>query len=345
MITLHCQPADAAATEVRIGLGLRRQLRELIGPRPAFALRDREACANFPELSWPGPGLDLDGGEAVKTLGSCEIVLRALVGAGLDRRGLLIAIGGGAIGDLGGLSGSLFLRGIDVWQVPTTLLAMTDAAVGGKTAVNLPEGKNLVGTVWPARLVLIDPECTATLPELAFRSGLAEAVKMAIGLDADLFALLERQRDRVLARDLGVLTEVITRSVRGKIDVVAGDLRETGPRRVLNLGHTLGHALEARAGGALPHGLCVARGLHFALDLAELHRAIDPDAADRCRRLLLAYGYRREPLPPAADLLPFLRRDKKVEGGRVHFVLPAGIGRCSVQPLDLELVASALVAP
>jgi 3-dehydroquinate synthase len=226
--------------------------------------------------------------------------------------------------------------------VPTTLLAMVDSAVGGKTAVNLPEGKNLVGTVHPASLVVIDVDFVRTLPEVEFMSGLAEAVKMAIGLDAGLFALLERERDAVLRRDADVLVEVVRSSVAAKVAIVEGDPREHGRRRLLNLGHTLGHALEAWSKGQRAHGLCVARGLFFALDLAGDLGAMSARDRERCALLLRAYGYEADPLPRRAELAPFLARDKKVVGATVHFALPTGIGQSRVEPLELQRLVQRL---
>ncbi|HLQ36612.1 MAG TPA: 3-dehydroquinate synthase, partial [Planctomycetota bacterium] len=184
MITLHCRPAGMAGTEVRIGQGLLAELPHWTADRTTFALLDRTVAARHAVLQADGwHRHELTGGETVKTFTVLEAVLRAMVQAGCDRSSRLLACGGGSIGDLGGLAASLFQRGIELWQVPTTLLAMVDAGVGGKTAINLPEGKNLVGTVHPAALVVIDLEFVRLLPEREFDSGLAEAVKMAIGLD------------------------------------------------------------------------------------------------------------------------------------------------------------------
>ncbi|MDO8348642.1 MAG: 3-dehydroquinate synthase family protein [Planctomycetota bacterium] len=341
MITLHCRPAGEAPSEIRIGQDIVRSVPQWCGSRRAFAVVDAAVVGAVPFVtSWPHHVAA--GGEAHKTLAACETVLRAMVRAGLDRESLLVAIGGGAVGDAAGLCASLFLRGIELWQVPTTLLAMVDSAVGGKTAANLPEGKNLVGTVHPASLVVIDVDFVRTLPEPQFHSGLAEAVKMAIGLDAELFALLEREREAVLRRDPEAVTEVVRRSIAAKIAVVEGDPREHGRRRLLNLGHTLGHALEARSNGQRAHGLCVARGLHFALDLAKDLGALAAADRDRCTALLRAYGFERDALPPRAELVPFLARDKKVVGSTVHFALPTGIGQSRVEPIELQRLVQRL---
>ncbi|MCA8963283.1 MAG: 3-dehydroquinate synthase [Planctomycetes bacterium] len=337
MITLHCRPPGERPTQVEIGRGLRASLREEVGARPAFLFFD-PAAAKATELDdWPQ--LPWTAGEAGKTLAHCEVLLRAMAHAALDRTGLLLAVGGGVVGDLGGLAASLYLRGIDVWQVPTTLLAMVDSSVGGKTAVNLPEGKNLVGTVYPAQRVFIDIDWLGTLPEQEYRSGLAEVLKVAIGLDRELFDLLERHRSDVLARDPDVMIEVVRRSVTAKIAVVERDPREHGPRRLLNLGHTLGHALEAHSGFTRPHGLCVARGLHFALEVAAQRGAMPRDAAERARALLLAYGFERDALPPTAALQLFLSRDKKVTGDALQFAMPTDIGTSEMQPMALAEIA------
>lgn len=339
MISLHCRPPGETATEVIIGDGVTRALRQRAASRSVFVLRDARIGDEVRDALAPQWTVhDLAAGEQVKTLATAETVLRAMVRAGIGRDGVLVAIGGGTIGDLGGLCAALYLRGIECWQVPTTTMGMIDSAVGGKTAVNLPEGKNLVGAVHPPTLVAVEPRFAHTLPQREFDSGLAEAIKMAIGCDARLFALLEQHADAVLARDATTLAQVVQLAIAAKIAVVEGDLREDGARRLLNLGHTLGHALEAHGDFAVPHGLCVARGLHFALDLAASRGAIAAADADRCRALLTRYGHRATPLPARAALEPFLRRDKKAAGDDVHFVLPAGIGRAVVTRLPLAEV-------
>lgn len=311
--------------------------------RSVFALVDTRIAAKHAELlpqSWTV--LHAEAGEKLKSLAQAELVLRAMATSGIDRKGLLIAIGGGTIGDVGGLCAALYLRGIECWQVPTTMMAMVDSAVGGKTAVNLPEGKNLVGAVHPPSRVYVDPTMLEGLPDAEFRSGLAEAIKVGIGLDAPLFAILEREHEAVQARDSDAILRVAQRTLAAKCAVVESDLREDGPRRLLNLGHTLGHALEAHGNYTQPHGLCIARGLHFALDVAETLGAMRREDAERCRAVLLRYGHLRSDLPPVDSLWPFVARDKKSERGSIHFVVPTGVGRSRVEPLPHERLRSLL---
>lgn len=341
MIELRCQPQAEAPSRILIGRDLDGELRARLQGRVAFVHRDHHAPCPAALRELP-THLHHDG-EAGKTLTRCEALLRAMSHAGLDRDGLLINVGGGVVGDLGGLAAALYLRGIEHWHVPTTLLAMVDSSVGGKTAVNLPEGKNLVGAVHPASCTLLDVNLLDGLPEAQFHSGLAEAIKVGIGLDATLFALLERQHAAILARDPNALHEVIVRCVQSKIDVVQRDPREHGERRLLNLGHTLGHALEGWHQYQVPHGHCVAQGLHFALDLAERLGALAAADRQRATNLLAAYRFPRQALPPLAELEPFLRRDKKAGGTGLQFALPTGIGSSRVQALPWEVLFRALV--
>jgi 3-dehydroquinate synthase len=344
VITLHCRPAGEGASEVRIAVGSARELEAWSRGRTTFCLADGAALQKSHALPPSWQLLSLAGGERLKTLANAESVLRRMAEASIDRTGRLVALGGGAVTDLGGLCASLYLRGIELWLVPTTLLAMVDSSVGGKNAVNLPAGKNLVGTVHPPALVVIDPGFLASLPEVEFHSGLGEVLKVGIGLDAELFAFLERERAAVLARNATAMATVIERCVAAKIRIVEADLRENGPRRLLNLGHTLGHALEAHSDYRKPHGLCVGRGLHFALRLGRAEGAIAAADAERAHRLLAAYGFAEDPLPSGAALMPFVARDKKVADGVLHFVLPTGVGRSETRALPLPRIAGLLAA-
>ncbi|MCY2957623.1 MAG: 3-dehydroquinate synthase [Planctomycetota bacterium] len=344
VITLHCQPTGERATEIWLGAGAATALARRAVGRRGFALID-DAVANNQRLELSTTTFHqqlVRGGEHLKTLTTAEAILRAMVNANCDRGSVLLAIGGGSVGDLGGFCASLFARGIELWHAPTSMLSMVDSSVGGKTAVNLPEGKNLIGTVHPATLVAIDPAFVRSEPETGFRSGLAEAIKMGLGLDAELFALLERQSALVLQRDDELITDVVHRSLAAKIAVIEQDPRETGRRRLLNLGHTLGHALEAVLEGRTRHGICVARGLWFALDVARELSSMSKAELARAEQLLRRYGFERTALPSIASLMTFLAHDKKVIGNVVHFALPTGIGRSEPRAIELSQLAKIL---
>src|SRR6266436_3786528 len=187
----------------------------------------------------------MNDAEAAKNLRTVELLARELVRGGADRKSLLIAVGGGVVGDVAGFVAASYLRGVALVQVPTTVVAQVDSSIGGKTGVNLPEGKNLIGAFYPARLVMVDTDALATLPEREFRGGLAEVIKYGVIADTKLFAFLEENFEKLLGRDARALQYVTTRSVEIKAEVVGKDERESGLREILNFGHTLGHALES----------------------------------------------------------------------------------------------------
>lgn len=287
----------------------------------------------------------MPAGEAHKGLESAGRFWDGLVTAGVERGGCLVALGGGVVGDVAGFAAATYLRGIDFVQVPTTLLAMVDSSVGGKTGVDHPRGKNLIGAFHQPRAVVADLEVLATLPAREVRSGFAEVIKAALLGDAELFGLLER-RGPALAEDPEALEEAVARAVALKVGVVTADEREAGSRALLNLGHTLGHAVEAAAGfGAWTHGDAVALGLGFAARLSSRVGLLAE--ADRCRalELLAAWGYpSRAPGLPTSAILAGLRHDKKNVGGRPRWVLLRGIGRAEWGvPVDPEAIESLLV--
>jgi 3-dehydroquinate synthase len=267
-------------------------------------------------------------GERYKNLQSVARVYDALIAGRADRGSALIVVGGGVIGDTAGFAAATFLRGITLVQVPTTLLAQVDSSVGGKVGVNLPTGKNLVGAFHQPALVVIDPLLLRTLPRREFRSGLYEVVKYGVIASRRLFDLVSGETRRIFARDPKVLVPLIVESCRIKADVVSKDERESGLRRVLNFGHTVGHALEAVTKyRRFRHGEAIAYGMLAAADLAVARGALRPRLRDELDALIRALG----PLPPvadlpAADLLQAIRHDKKVISGRLHFVLAIDIG-------------------
>jgi 3-dehydroquinate synthase len=285
-------------------------------------------------------------GEDAKSLATVEHLCRAFAASGLLRGDVLVAFGGGVVGDTAGFAASVYHRGIDLVHVPTTLLAMVDSAIGGKTGVNLPEGKNLVGAFHQPRAVYVEPQCLTTLPDREYRCGLGEVVKYALLGDGELSSLLERERDSLLARDETVLGDVITRCVAAKAAVVARDEYEhTGARATLNLGHTVGHAIESAAGYSLAHGEAVAVGLVFAMHLAAALERVAPAARDRAVGLVTSLG-----LPTAAppglradELVAIMGRDKKSDGG-LTFVLPGPNGVERVADPDRAAIDKAFAA-
>jgi 3-dehydroquinate synthase len=272
-------------------------------------------------------------GERFKHLATVSRLYDALLGTpGLDRATVILAVGGGVVGDTAGFVAATVLRGLPLVQVPTTLLAQVDAAIGGKVGVNHAAGKNLVGAFHPPRHVAIDPEVLATLPRREFRAGLYEVVKYGVIADAEVFTTVAARLDAVFARDTSVLTPLIAACCRIKAGVVTRDEREAGERRILNFGHTMGHALEAITRyRRFRHGEAVGYGMMAAARLAAARGALAAEAADALAALVAQMG----PLPPVADLavadaVAAIRQDKKIVEGRLHFVLPRDIGRVEV---------------
>jgi 3-dehydroquinate synthase len=275
--------------------------------------------------------LQMPDGEPSKKLANIETMADRLVRLGADRKAVLIAFGGGVIGDVTGLLASLYMRGIDLVQIPTTVLAQVDASVGGKTGVNLGAGKNLLGTYHHPRVVLIDPEVLHTLSDRAYRSGLYEALKCGIIGDLDLFLRFEQKRAQILKRDPVELEGLIAQSVKLKAEIVSADEQEGGLRRVLNLGHTIGHALEAETGyRSLLHGEAVAWGLIAATNIGLAVGRTDSVTAGRIADAVLSLGRLPELKVSARKILARLQSDKKTQNGAVHFVLPREIGKVEI---------------
>jgi len=277
--------------------------------------------------------IELQDGERFKTLDTYASVIDALMDKRHNRTTTLIALGGGVIGDLAGFAAATFQRGVAFVQVPTTLLAQVDASVGGKTGVNHPGGKNMIGAFHQPRCVLADTATLATLPGREYRAGLAEVVKYGVIWSADFFAELERRIDTLNQRDAMVLAEVIRQSCAIKAAVVAEDEREEGRRAILNYGHTFGHALETLTGyDQLLHGEAVAIGMVLAADCACRHGLLDEASVQRIRGLVGALGLPTE-MPAAIDpsaALAAMGMDKKVVDGRLRLVLPERIGAVRV---------------
>ncbi|HRQ64458.1 MAG TPA: 3-dehydroquinate synthase [Xanthomonadaceae bacterium] len=274
----------------------------------------------------------LPDGEVHKTLDSAGRLFSALARLGAQRDATIVALGGGVIGDLAGFAAACWMRGVRFVQIPTTLLAQVDASVGGKTAVNLPEGKNLVGAFHQPAGVICDIDTLATLPDREYRAGLAEVVKYGAIRDEGFFAWLERHAAALVSRDADALIEAVAHSVAHKAEVVAADEREDGARALLNFGHTFGHALEA-AGSyrELLHGEAVAVGMLQAATLSTHLGLAEAAAAGRLEALLRALGLDTRPPPyAAATLLEFMRLDKKALSERLRLVLWRGVGQAEV---------------
>jgi 3-dehydroquinate synthase len=266
-----------------------------------------------------------------KKLRTVELLARDLVRAGADRKSLLVAVGGGVVGDVAGFAAASYLRGVALVHVPTTVVAQVDSSIGGKTGVNLPEGKNLVGAFYPPRLVLSDPEVLRTLPEREFRGGLAEIIKHAVIADSAMFQFLEKNMEKVERRNRVALDYLIPRNVAIKAQVVTRDEHELGLREILNFGHTFGHALESVTHyKRYQHGEAVAWGMMAAALLGHETGVTRANDVSRIVSLVRRMG----PLPPwprvpAAALIEAMRSDKKARDGKLRFVLTPRIGKAA----------------
>ncbi|MGC2658412.1 MAG: 3-dehydroquinate synthase [Bryobacteraceae bacterium] len=296
--------------------------------------------------STPHHVLFLPGGEVHKRLSSVEELAVQMMEQGADRASMVIGFGGGIVTDVGGFLAAIFMRGIELLQIPTTLLAQVDAGIGGKTGVNLENGKNLIGSFHQPLAVLIDPEVIASLPEREYHAGLFEVIKCGVIRDPQLFRFLRDQRSNVLSRQPETVDQLIAAAVRIKAEVVTADEKEGGLRRILNFGHTVGHAIESETGyNRFLHGEAIAWGMLTATRLAVLFGTLGREDAEQIEDLIRSYG----PLPSATDLDPAhlidrLSGDKKTIHGKVHFVLPTAIGEVTIKSgLDEPLIRQAIL--
>ncbi|MGQ0636386.1 MAG: 3-dehydroquinate synthase [Planctomycetaceae bacterium] len=292
------------------------------------------------QAGWRSDAIVLPPGEQTKSQSFLTAIYDRLVDLHADRQTLIVAVGGGVIGDLAGFAAATYGRGVPFVQVPTTLLAQVDSSVGGKVAINHPRGKNLIGAFYQPLGVLIDTAVLSTLPDRDYRSGLAEVAKYGVILDAEFFEFLEQNVSRLATRDAAALRQVIGRSCSLKAMIVERDeYEQTGLRSVLNYGHTFGHAFEALYGyGEMQHGEAVAIGMTCAARLAERLKRIDAAVTQRQTALLAALGLPVE-LPeggrPEMDaILEAMRLDKKSVGGELRFVLPTRLGQVDLVPVD-----------
>jgi len=303
------------------------------------------------DAGWQSECVTVPAGEPSKSLEQATRIYDALVEMRADRRTLVIAVGGGVVGDLAGFAAATFARGIPFVQVPTTLLAAVDSAVGGKVGINHPRGKNLIGAFHQPLGVYIDTSTLKTLPDRDYRSGLAEVVKYGMILDDEFFSYLEQNVSAISDRDPQVLVEIVTRSCRLKADVVEQDeYEQTGLRAILNYGHTFAHAYEALCGyGELMHGEAVSIGMVDAAQLAVVTDRFDPAAAERQLRLLKQLNLMTD-LPETVsfsidDVLERMKLDKKNVNGQLRFVLPDRIGRVKIVPGVPEPTVRGILEP
>jgi 3-dehydroquinate synthase len=290
--------------------------------------------------------IEIPDGEEYKSAVTLSAVYDALIEAALDRKSFIVALGGGVVGDLAGYAAATYLRGIPFVQVPTTLLAQVDSSVGGKTAIDHPRGKNLIGAFYQPRLVLIDVETLSTLPDREYRAGLAEVIKYGVAVDGPFFEYLEQQAENISARQQACLERVIRRCCEIKAHVVERDEKESGLRAVLNYGHTLGHAFEAVAGyRELVHGEAIAIGMVLAARISAGLGHCSAADAERVTALVTRLGLSTR--PPEAErsrLLAAILTDKKSHNGTISFICNKGIGQYAVEQLlpDKMLTLSGL---
>lgn len=289
----------------------------------------------------------LADGEQYKTWETLNQVFDALLGARCERNTTLIALGGGVIGDMGGFAAACYQRGMPFIQVPTTLLSQVDSSVGGKTAINHPMGKNMIGAFYQPKLVLADISTLDTLPDRELKAGLAEVIKYGLIRDGEFFLWLEGNLDKILARDKEALSYAVKRSCANKAEVVAADERESGERALLNLGHTFGHAIETGLGyGEWLHGEAVAAGTLIAAELSCQLGWLDADSLRRIENIFVRAGLPvLSPVLGAARYLELMSHDKKVQDGKLRLVLLKGIGRAVLSDAaSLEQISDAIEA-
>lgn len=314
---------------------------------PIYASRLKKALAmRYPRVL----ELQLPDGEEFKTWETLQKIFDALLSAGCDRKTVLFALGGGVVGDMTGFAAASYMRGVPFVQVPTTLLAQVDSSVGGKTAINHPLGKNMIGAFYQPRLVVCDLSVLATLPKREFSSGLAEVIKYGPIADTEFLGWLESNMDQLLALDPAALANAVRRSCEIKAWVVGQDEKETGLRAILNFGHTFGHAIETGMGyGVWLHGEGVGAGMVMAAELSHRLGLVDADFVKRLTRLIERAGLpTKGPVLDAQDnagrYLELMRLDKKSEAGEIRFVVIDGPGRAAVRPAPDSLVRQVIDA-
>lgn len=336
----------AGKSKILIGEGFQK-VGQMVAAGRAVIVTDDNVAALYGDRFPPAPVIRIESGEDNKTLGTVRKIYEALIEAGADRTSTIVGIGGGIVCDVAGFTAATFMRGAGLGFVATTLLAQVDASVGGKNGVNLRGYKNIVGTFRQPDFVLCDPGVLSTLPAKEVINGLAEVVKHGAIGDRDLFAYLETYPDAARSLEKGAVERMVSASVTLKAGVVRRDEKEAGERRVLNFGHTLGHALEKVTG--MSHGEAVSVGMVAASRWAVKRGLVPEEEARRLPRLLERLGLPVQAEAAPSALMDAIAKDKKREGGRIHFVFLRRIGEAVVEPIDMadaeEMIRSAFSAP
>ena len=340
-IDISLGETPARVSEIFIGEDIMERvpggLQKALGARSAYWIWDEAVWALWKSkvagLGWPVDGngrlILFTATEPDKRIASVELLARRMVSAGANRDSAIIAVGGGVTGDVAGFLASIYMRGIPCFQVPTTLLAQVDSSIGGKTGVDLPEGKNLLGTFQQPQQVYIDPRFLTTLPDEELRQGMAEVIKSAMIGDEVLWKFVENNFDAIKRRDLNTLSRIISASCLLKSRIVQIDEKESGARRTLNLGHTVGHALEKLTGFRLRHGDCVATGMVVAGVLSNRLGKLAPEDLQRLESLCETWAMpvRIPASIKSRDIIDAVRADKKRIGEKLHFIIPERIGK------------------
>jgi 3-dehydroquinate synthase len=312
------------------GLGFGRKIALVTNPT-IKKLHGRRVVDSLKAAGFLVMSIEVPDGEQYKNLDWANAIYTALLTNAFDRKSALVALGGGVIGDLTGFAAATFMRGVPFVQIPTTLLAMVDSSVGGKTGVNHPMGKNMIGAFYQPRKVLMDLDVLKTLPKEEFLSGMAEVIKYGVIRDAEFFDYLDKNREKILCLDPNTLSHIIRRSCEIKAEVVSKDERESGLRAILNFGHTVGHAIETAENYTMRHGEAVAIGMVYASRLAHKTGLCDASVPGSVEKLIKSYGLPTNLAalsrkPTVTELMDTMQIDKKAESGKVKFVLPKKIG-------------------
>lgn len=309
-------------------------LYQFLPDKPIFLLTDSNLAAIYPDFIQKFPCIILPAGENHKNLTSVQLILEELLEKGADRDSFLLGFGGGVIGDMAGFAASIYMRGISFGFVPTSLLAMVDASVGGKNGVNLNSWKNMAGTFTQPEFVFIYPEWLHSLPEREFNSGMAEVIKHAVIGSEKHFIFLEENRESIKKKELPILYEMIQKSVLFKASIVEQDEKETGIRRILNFGHTLGHSIEREQ--VYNHGESISLGIALALKISEIHCQLNPEITRRIIHLLDFFHLPTTQFPTSETLISNSKKDKKKAGSRIHFIFLKNAGQPIVEAIDFQ---------